>query len=120
MKGRDIPKLTAARVAAIALGAALAGGAAEAYDDSAGRRWVQVAAMQGLSWNQIALVCALDGVTACAGRAGGLADPASVPFANGEWMWQPTAAVAEPASTTLTLAGLVGRGWWLRRRQPTG
>jgi hypothetical protein len=222
MKRLDTPSRSATRVAAIALGAALAGGAAEAYDDGAGHRWAQVAATQGLSWNQIAAVCALDGITACAGSAGGrdlsgwvwatqqqvldlfnqslapaqaltpeapgiggfegffaaqsfvgpvmaptwsfcityacgaylsgwmahesdglggvagvswnttpvtidgsmaaggLADPASAPFANGVWLWQPTAAVAEPASTTLMLAGLAGLGWWLRRRHSAG
>lgn len=50
----------------------LAGAAsAQTYDDGAGHAWGQLTGTQGLSWDQVASVCALDGSTACSGSVGG-------------------------------------------------
>ena len=68
---KNILTRPAARVAAVALACALAGGTARAYDDGAGHLWAQVSANQGMTWNEVAAVCSLDGVTACNGVASG-------------------------------------------------
>jgi hypothetical protein len=71
MKRFDLLTRPATRLAAVALAAACTAGTAQAYDDGAGHLWAQVANTQGITWNEVAAVCSLDGVTACDGVASG-------------------------------------------------
>lgn len=71
MKTPQVSIRSAVRLAAVATVATLVGTAAQAYDDGAGHRWAQLGSSQGLTWNQVSSVCAMDGTSACQGSVGG-------------------------------------------------
>ncbi len=55
----------------VAAGAGAGVASAQSYNDGHGREWRQLPTTTGLSWNQVATVCATDGATPCAGSVGG-------------------------------------------------
>lgn len=60
-----------AALTATLMAAAAAPALAADVDDGQGRLWRQLVDTTGLTWQQVAEVCALDGRTACSGSAGG-------------------------------------------------
>ena len=66
--------MTTRRIAAFAiLGTILfsTSAPAQAVDDGHGKQWRQLTETTGASWNEVAQVCPRDGISACAGAAGG-------------------------------------------------
>jgi hypothetical protein len=68
---RPAPMMSPMAILAAALMAAAPMPAAANVDDGQGRLWRQLVDTTGLTWQQVAEVCALDGQTACNGSAGG-------------------------------------------------
>jgi hypothetical protein len=80
---------------------AAAAAAADPIDDGAGREWRQLYETTGVTWNQVAAICPLDGATPCSGSIGSnsysgwvwATDAQVVEFMS---RWEPALAAADP------------------------